>query len=135
LPQVSEGTWMPLPPKRFSWAGLLASGFVILSGFVATLFMIMAFSDSQRRDLALVVGVFAGIMLIPIWALRSPPNRAEKRPRGWWKFWRRKRKKESGQVVWRRRRGQDKNKPYGHKEVIKPKPSTFVASPRKPTDP
>ena len=124
---------MAFSPKRFSWAGLLASGFVILSGFVATLFMIVAFSDSQKRDLALVIGVFAGIMLIPIYVLRSPPNR-EERPRGWWKFWRRRRRKKGPlQAVWKRRRGQDKNKPYGHKEVIRP--STFVASPRKPTDP
>ena len=134
---------MAFSPKRFSWAGLLASGFVILSGFVATLFMIVAFSDSQKRDMALVIGVFAAIMLIPIMVLRGPPDRAEKRPRGWWMFWRRrKRKKDQSQRYWRRRRGQDKNKPYGHKEVMRParparpeRPSTFVSAPRKPTDP
>jgi hypothetical protein len=96
--------------------------------------MIVAFSDSQKRDLFIVILVFAVIMLIPILALRSTPDRKEKRPRGWWKFWRfRKRKKGPGQVYWKRRRGQDKNKPYGHKEVIRP--STFVSAPRKPTDP
>jgi hypothetical protein len=127
---------MAFSPKRFSWAGLLASGFVIMSGFVATLFMIVAFSDSQKRDLTLVIFVFAAIMLIPIWVLRSPPDRAEKRPRGWWMFWRRKRrKKDLSQRYWRRRRGQDRNRPYGHKEVMRPRPSTFVAAPRKPTDP
>jgi hypothetical protein len=113
---------------------LLASGFVILSGFVATLFMILAFSDSQRRDTALVVGVFAVIMLIPILALRGAPDRKEKRPRGWWKFWRRrKRKAANAQLYWKRRRGQDANKPFGHKEVARR--STFVASRRKPTEP
>jgi putative copper export protein len=125
---------MAFSPKRFSWAGLLASGFVIMSGFIATLFMIMAFSDSQKRDLVLVILVFVAIMLIPIWALRTPPERVEKRARGWWMFWRRKkRKKDAAQRYWKRRRGQDKNKPYGHKEVIRP--STFVAAPRKPTEP
>src|SRR5262245_36997744 len=124
---------MAFSPKRFPWAGLLASGFVILSGFVAALFMILAFSDSQRRDTAIVIGVFALIMLVPILALRGTPNR-EKRPRGWWKFWRRRRrKKDAAQLYWKRRRGQDRNKPYGHREIAKP--TTFVSSPRKPTDP
>jgi hypothetical protein len=98
--------------------------------------MILAFSDSQKRDTALVIGVFVVIMLIPVLALRSPPDRAAKRPRGWWKFWRRRRQKNLAmQRYWKRRRGQSKNKPYGHREVARPRPSTFVAAPRKPTEP
>jgi hypothetical protein len=132
----------PFAPKRFPWAGLLASGFVIVGGFVSILFVVLAFSDSQRRDVAIVVAVFLVIGLIPILSLRTPRDPAEKRDRPWWMFWRRKkRKKDSMQRYWRRRRGQDKNRPFGHPEPTRPatpaatRPSTFVSSPRKPTEP
>ena len=125
---------MPFLPKRFPWAGMLASAFVILSGFISSLFVIMAFSNSQRRDAAIVVGVFVAIIFVPILAMRTPRDPAAKPERPWWMFWRRKkRRKESMQRYWRRKRGQDKNKPFGHHEVARP--STFVATPRKPTEP
>ena len=124
----------PFSPRRFSWAGLLASGFVILGGLISVLFVVLAFSDSQRRDVAIVVIVFGLIMLVPIMALRTPPAPAEKKGSRWWMFWRRKkRKKDSMQRYWRRKRGQDKNKPFGHPEPART--STFVAAPRKPTEP
>ena len=124
----------PYSPKQFPWAGLLASGFVIVGGFVSILFVVLVFSESQRRDVAIVVAVFALIALIPVFSLRKPSDPAEKRDRGWWMFWRRrKRKKDSMQRYWRRKRGQDKNRPFGHPEPARP--STFVAAPRKPTEP
>ena len=124
----------PLSPKRFPWAGLLASGFVIVGGFVSILFVVMVFSESQRRDVAIVAVVFGLIALIPALSLRTPRDPAEKKDRRWWMFWRRKkRKKDSMQRYWRRKRGQDKNKPFGHPEPARP--STFVAAPRKPTEP
>ena len=131
---------MPLSPKQISWAGLLASGFVILSGFLSSLFVVLAFSDSQGRDTALVVIVFAVIVILPFHALSTPRDPEEKVQRQWWKFWRRrKRKKPPMQKYWMRSRGQEKNQPFGHPEVAKPasaaKPSTFVAAPRKPTEP
>ena len=130
----------PFSPKQISWAGLLASGFVILSGFVSSLFVILAFSDSQRRDVAVVIVVFAVIVLIPIMALRTPRDPGVKKERPWWMFWmRRKRKKEAMQKYWKRKRGQDRNRPFGQPEMAKPTPavrtSTFVAAPRKPTEP
>jgi hypothetical protein len=80
-----------------------------------------------------VVGVFVVIMAVPILALRTPKDRTKK-PKGWWKFWRRRKSKhESLQRYWKRKRGQEKSKPFGHREVVSP--STFVAAPRKPTDP
>jgi hypothetical protein len=124
----------PYSPKQFSWAGLLASGFVIVGGFVSILFVVLAFSDSQRRDVAIVVAVFVLIGLVPVLSLRTPRDPAEKKNRGWWMFWRRKkRKKDAMQRYWKRKYGQDKNKPFGHPEPARP--STFVAAPRKPTEP
>ena len=124
----------PYSPKQFSWAGLLASGFVIVGGFVSILFVVQAFSDSQRRDVAIVVAVFVLIGLIPVLSLRTPRDPAEKKNRGWWMFWRwKKRKSDAMQRYWKRKRGQDKSRPFGHPEPARP--STFVAAPRRPTEP
>lgn len=132
----------PFSPKQFSWAGLLASGFVIVGGFVSGLFVVLAFSDSQRRDVAIVVAVFVAILLVAILPFRTPRDPAEKKDRTWWMFWRRrKRKKEAMQRYWKRKRGQDRHKPFGQPELTRPakpapaRPSTFVAAPRKPTEP
>lgn len=121
-------------PKRFPWAGLLASAFTIVSGFVLCLFVIVAFSDLQTRGVVLVVVVFAAIILIPIAALRTPGDPADKRVRRWWQFWRR-RDRSKGLIGrhWKRKRGQERNQPFGQRES--PAPSTFVSAPRKPTEP
>ena len=124
----------PLSPKRFSWAGLLASGFVIVSGFVSSLFVILAFSDSQGRDIIIVAVTFVCILLVPILAMRGPRDPVEKVRRSWWKFWRRRKSKpDSMQKYWKRRRGQERNLPFGHRKIVRS--STFVAAPRKPTEP
>jgi hypothetical protein len=124
----------PFTPKRFPWAGLLASAFTILSGFVLCLFVITAFSDTQARGIAFVVIVFAVIILVPFTAMRAPRDPKEKKERRWWMFWRRRRtKKELEGRYWKRKRGQEKNLPFGHREVTPT--STFVAAPRKPTEP
>jgi hypothetical protein len=124
----------PFTPKRFPWANLLASGFVVVGGFVSGLFVVLSSSDSERRDVAIVAGVFVVIALIPVLSLRTPRDPAEKKDRGWLMFWRRKkRKKDAMQRYWKRKHGQDKNRPFGHPDPVRP--STFVAAPRKPTEP
>ena len=125
----------PLSPKRFPWAGLLASGFTILSGFVLCLFVITVFSDTQARGIGFVVILFGVIILIPLSALRPPRDPKEKKARRWWMFWRRRRRKKDLEGrLWKRRRGQETNQPFGHPEAT-PARSTFVAAPRKPTEP
>ncbi|GEM_PF-3676813 len=122
-------------PKRAAWAGLLASGLTITSGLVISLFVVMAFSNAPRRDLAIVAVVFTAIIMIPVMAMRPPKNRAEKKPPGWWRFWRRRKLRERELRIqsWKRKRGQGHHKPFGTRES--PRPSTFVARPRKPTEP
>jgi hypothetical protein len=115
----------------------LASGFTILSGFVICLFVMMAFSDSQARGIAFVVILFGVIILIPISALRGPRDPRAK-GRRWWMFWRRRKRKQDAEARhWKRRRGQEKHRPFGHRDVAPAPtaPSTFVAAPRKPTEP
>ena len=114
---------------------MLASGLTITSGLVISLFVVMAFSNSPRRDLTIVGVVFATIILVPVMAMRPPKDPAEKKPPGWWRFWRRRKLREQELRIksWKRRRGQSHHTPFGTKEA--PRPSTFVARPRKPTEP
>jgi hypothetical protein len=124
----------PFIPKRLSWAGLLASGFVIISGLILSLFVIVAFSDSPRRDTVLVLFVFGFIVCIPFWAMRTPKVRAARKQRGWWMFWRRRRrKKDLERRAWKRKKGQDHHQPFGTSD--RAQPSTFVPTRRKPTGP
>ena len=110
-----------------------------MAGFVACLFVILAFSDAQARAIAFVVILFGVIILIPVAALRTPRDRSVKKVRRWWMFWRRRvAKKGFDSPYWKRKRGQQKHVPFGHRQVTQPaaaKSSTFVATPRKPTEP
>ena len=121
-------------PKRFSLAGVLASGFVILSGFILSLFVILVFSDSQTRDTVVVLVVFGVIVFIPMLVFRTPLDPAVKKHGRWWMFWRRrKRKKDLMGRYWKRKKGQEEHQPFGTREIVRS--STFVAAPRKPTEP
>ena len=118
-------------------AGLLASGFTIVSALLLSLVVVLVFSDSPTRDGLLVGAVFGVISLIPVWAMRTPKDPvARGRPRRFrfLSFFRRhKRQSDKEHVLWKRRRGQTHHQPFGAPEM--PRPSTFVAAPRKPTDP
>lgn len=120
-------------PKRMSLVGFFASGITILSGFVISLTVIFVSSDNPGRDMALLLAVFGVITAVPVWALRKPKNPLEQKERRRWRWpWRRgKKSAEAARVVWKRRRGQSQNQPFGTADV--PPPSTFVRSPRKPT--
>ena len=120
-------------PKRMSLVGFFASGITILGGFVISLTVICVSSENPGRDMALLTAVFGFITAIPVWALRKPKNKLELKVRHRWRWpWqRRKKTAEASRLVWKRRRGQTHNQPFGTADV--PQPSTFVRSPRKPT--
>ncbi len=120
--------------KRISLAGFLASGFTILSGLVVCLVMAVVFSESPGPYVAVVLITFGVIMLIPLRALRPPKDRAEKKGRRWrWPWPRRRERAGRSGRYWKRKRGQVGHQPFGTPDL--PRPSTFVAAPRKPTDP
>lgn len=121
-------------PKRMSLAGYLASGFTILGGLVMSLVVVFAFSDSQARDTAIVAVVFGLILAVLLQPLRRPRDPAEKERWRWRWRWRRRAKRDGAERrYWKRKSGQSHNEPFGHREV--PQPSTFVAAPRRPTEP
>jgi hypothetical protein len=116
-----------------SLVGFFASGITILAGFLISLTVIWVSSDTPERDTALLLAVFGVITAFPVWALRKPKNPLELKERRRWRWpWRRRKKSaEASRLVWKRRRGQSQNRPFGTTDV--PQPSTFVRSPRKPT--
>lgn len=124
----------PLQTKRMVLAGYLASGFTILGGLVMSLVVVLLFSDSARRDTSIVAVVFGLILAVLVQTLRRPRDPAEKKRWRWRWPWRRRAKRDGAERrYWKRKRGQSHNEPFGQREV--PQPSTFVAAPRKPTEP
>jgi hypothetical protein len=125
-------------PRRVSLAGFLASGFTILGGLVISLVVVLVFADSPGSYMALVLATFAAILLIPVRALQTPKDPAEKklRARRWrWRLWRRPQRPAQMRRYWKRKPGQQEHRPFGTPDVDTPCPSTFVAAPRKPTGP
>jgi hypothetical protein len=123
-----------LTPKRMSLAGFLAAGFTILGGLAMSLVVVFAFSESQARDTAVVAIVFSTITLVLVQSLRGPRDPAEKKR--WplrWPFRRRRKGKARERRYWKRRTGQRHHQPFGTRQVVRP--STFVATPRKRTEP
>ena len=122
-----------LEPKRVSWVGFFASGITIVCGFLISLTVIWVSSNAPGRDTALLVIVFGVISAIPIWAVRKPKDPLQSRVRRRWRWpWQRHKKRQGlERQLWKRRRGQSQNQPFGTPELQQP--STFVRTPRKPT--
>ena len=122
-------------PKRVSWVGFFASGLTILGGFLISLTVVWVSSDAPSRDTALLVVLFAAITAIPIWAMSKPKDPLAIKVRRRWRWpWRRaKKRSDRAREMWKRKRGQSQNKPFGTPDLSQP--STFVRTPRKPTGP
>jgi hypothetical protein len=122
--------------RRVSLAGFLASGFTILAGLLVSLVVVMLFADSPGLYAVLVAATFGLITLIPVRALQTPEAPGPKKFTRWkWRWrWRSRRQRAASQRKhWMRKAGQSDHRPFGTPEL--PRPSTFVAAPRKPTGP
>ena len=119
--------------KTVSLATLLAVGIVVSAGYAFTAVAIVVASERPVRDLLGATLFFGALALLPLLLLRPPspievPLPQPRKKRRWWQFWRRKRKpKRSAQRIWKRRKGQEGNRPWGTPE----RSSVFVPAGRR----
>lgn len=101
--------------------------FTLASGYALSLLVVAVSSTNLTRDLILVTVLFALLGLFPLFALRRPrpvevPFPKQKKRVGFLRRWlkRRSKRREHQHIMWKRRPGQESNRPWGTPETGPP---------------